>query len=609
MSLKNDYLIEELIGSGAMATISRGVQKSLDRRVAIKRIHPHLAESPEFVDRFAREAKASANLKHVNIMDIIDYGGDEKDGYFIVMEYVDGPTLAKLMRGPARIPLDVALSIAVQLLNGLEHAHNNGVIHRDIKPANIMLTRAGGVKIADFGIAIASKLPSLTRTGQKLGTPAYMSPEQAEGKKLDHRSDLFSVGIILYELLAGRPPFKGTETSVLREIVHCAPPPLDTVEPSIPPALAAIVAQALEKNVTNRFFDATEFEYSLETFAAGVGLRVGPRACQNFLRLFLESVATQEAAAAAQTQAKPAHQTTKMGKTLPTVGILPLQGCFGCQLNMLDLHEKLVDVLKLVDVRFSYLMDVKEMPELDIGFVEGAVGNVDNEEKLKAFRGKCKKLVALGTCASFGGIPGLRNLHPMQEVVARAYGPANGFGGPPDPAQVPALTKHVRAVPDVVPVDAIIPGCPSPRDLLVQSITALVEGSSLKIPTHNLCTQCKRRHKAMLVPKRAFVSDDVRATMELSTIDPDLCFLEQGVLCLGLATREGCGSRCTSYNAPCQGCMGPPPKVRETGAKWIDALGSLLPGGALRYRHDLVGTSYRYTLPTSIMPHRMDEED
>jgi serine/threonine protein kinase len=603
MSLKRNYVIGDLIGSGSMATIHRGVQKSLDRVVAIKKILPHLAESPEFVMRFEREAKASANLKHVNIMDIIDFGVDEREGYYIVMEMVDGPSLARLLRHKEPMPLDVAVAITAQILAGLEHAHNSGVVHRDIKPSNVLLTSGGVAKISDFGIALAGKLPSLTQTGQRIGTPAYMSPEQAEGKRLDHRSDLFSVGIILYEMLAQKAPFVGDDVGVRRAIVEQQPVPLLTAEPSVPAELAAIVERALEKDVSQRFFDAAEFAYTLESFALTAGLRIGPRACQPWVKRYLESGdAKQPAPPSSPSQIRREHPSS-VAKVKPTVGILPLQGCFGCQVNILDLHQRLGDLLKLVDIKFSYLADIKDVPELDIGLVEGAVANEENEARLKAFRLKCKRLVTLGTCATYGGIPGLRNLHSARVVMGRSYG---GPGTPPDPTRVPPLLPQVKAVSQVVDVDAAMPGCPSPPHLVLAQLTSLVDGTSLGIPTHNLCFECKREHKSMLIPQRAFVANDVQSPMELERIDPELCFLEQGVPCLGIATRQGCGARCTGDNAPCQGCMGPPPNVKETGAKWIDALGSLLPGGALRFRHDVVGAGYRYTLPTSLLPTRKD---
>jgi F420-non-reducing hydrogenase small subunit len=373
-----------------------------------------------------------------------------------------------------------------------------------------------------------------------------------------------------------------------------------------------VIEKALEKDVSRRYFDAAEFAYALETVAYGMGIRFGPRICKDYLQ---KSFGLAEGAKGGQdltpSDIKRIKPTTGVSRKRPTAGILPLQGCFGCQVNMLDLHERFFEVHKLLDVKFSYLMDTKEPPELDIGIVEGCVANTENEERLKAFREKCAFLVSLGTCACFGGIPGLRNLHSVESVIERAYkqseSTTNG-GAFPEAGHVPTLTDYVRAVPDVVDVDSSIPGCPSPPGLVLSSLKDLVAGTKAKIPTHNLCYECRREHRQMLNPQRKFISDEINPIMELDKIDPDVCFLEQGVLCLGLATREGCGARCLSHNIPCQGCMGPAPRVRETGAKWIDALGSLLPGGVLRFRHDVVGSGYRYTLPISMMPYKKGQE-
>jgi len=612
MSLKKNYVIIEEIGSGAMATISKAIQKSLERVVAIKQIHPHLSKNPEFVARFEREAKASANLKHVNILDIIDFGRDEEGRYFIVMEYINGLNLMQFMKDSEKLPLDVVFSLMMQILSGLEHAHANDVVHRDIKPANLMMTTAGVLKITDFGIAQAAKLPSLTQTGQRMGTPIYMSPEQAEGRSLDHRSDLFSLGTLLYEMVTNTLPFQGSTLSVLNKIVKEPPPPITSIDPSVPPSLVKLIETALEKDPARRFFDAAEFAFALENVIFDLKIRHGVRVLKDYLEKSLGvSEDSELSSKLTPSEIRRIHPSTGAGKNKPTLGILPLQGCFGCQLNMLDLHEQFYDVHKMFDIRFSYLMDVKEPPELDIGLVEGCVANNENEEKLAAFRKKCDKLVSLGTCACYGGVPGLRNLYSVEDVVDRAYVQSESTvkgSALPDSSHVPSLNNHVRTVSDVVDVDFSIPGCPSPHDLILTSLKNIVAGTKLKIPTHNLCIECRRTHKEILNPQRKYISDEIKPVMELEEIDPDLCFLEQGVLCIGMATREGCGARCLQHNKPCQGCMGPAPKVKETGAKWVDALGSLMPGGVLRFRHDIVGFGYRYTMPISMMPFKKDQE-
>jgi coenzyme F420-reducing hydrogenase gamma subunit len=607
MSFKKNYVVTGQIGSGSMATISKAIQRSLDRVVAIKRVHPHLSKTPEFVARFEREAKASANLKHVNILDIIDFGVDEEGVHYIVMELVDGPTLLKVMESAQKLPMAVVLSCILQILNGLDHAHSNGVVHRDVKPANIMINTDGVVKITDFGIAQAAKLPSLTHTGQRIGTPSYMSPEQAEGKRLDQRSDLFSVGIMLYEMLAHTMPFQGSSTtSVLNKIMREPPPPIHTLDPTVPAALVTICEKALQKDVGKRYFDAGEFAHAVETAAFELRERLSPRILKDFLAAnpMLAGEVGKGGSLSASAIGR-ARQAPETGVTRPTAALLPLQGCFGCHVNILDLHEQLTELTKVIDLRYTYLSDLREMPKVDIGIVEGCVANTDNVERLKLLREKCGALVALGTCASFGGINGLRNLHTVQQVVNRAYVSSESTvpgAGLPDPSFVPALTEHVQAVHDVVKVDFKVPGCPSPPELVLSSLRNFLSGTRDRIPTHNLCFECGRKHREMINPQRKYIAGDIKPVMSLNTIDPELCFLEQGVLCMGLATREGCGGRCVAHNIPCQGCMGPAPNAKEAGAKWVDAIGSLLPGGVLRFKHDIVGTAYRYTLPISMMP-------
>lgn len=609
MSFKKNYIIAEQIGTGSMATVHKAVQKSLDRVVAVKLIHSHLAKDPDYVARFEREAKAAACLGHVNIMDIIDFGNDD-ELYYIVSEYIDGPDLFQVITESRELSLDFILSSIIQILNGLEHAHNKGIIHRDIKPANIMYSLDGEAKITDFGIAQASNLQSLTRIGQVLGTPTHMSPEQAQGKRLDHRSDLFSVGVILYEMLTHNLPFKGTTSSeTVNKIILEPPVPLETMRPDAPKELAAIVKKALAKDPTNRYFDATEFAFDLEKLAIKSEIHFGSRVIQQYFKknpdLIKKSVKQKDGTSEQVRQISPT--TTGIGKNRPTVAILPLTGCFGCQINLLDLHDDFIDLHDLIDIKFSYIMDVKKIPKVDIGIVEGCVANSENEEILKSLRYNCDILIALGTCACFGGVPGLRNLNQVNNVIYRAYVESESTAEKeqiPGSPEIPALLEHVRPVSEVVKVDAIIPGCPSPHDLILNSLQNIIKGTDFEVPDRNLCYQCPRKHKEMLSGRREYISDSIRTVMEMEEVDNEMCFLEQGILCMGLSTREGCGARCVESNIPCRGCMGPAPHVKETGAKWINALGSLLPGGSLRFRHDLVGLCYRYTVPISMMPYK-----
>ncbi|MCP4155134.1 MAG: protein kinase [bacterium] len=609
MSLKENYVIMEQIGSGSMATVSKAIQKSLDRVVVIKQIHPHLSKDIDYVERFEREAKAAACLGHVNIMDIIDFGR-EGEQYYIAAEYIDGPDLKQIVEQVELLPVEICVSIAIQILNGLEHAHNHGIVHRDIKPANIMFTLVGEAKIADFGIAQAADLQSITHSGQVLGTPNYMSPEQAEGKKIDHRSDLFAVGIILYEMLTKTLPFQGTTcTSVIHQLVTVKQPPVETLRPNIPKRLSEIIDRSLDKGLTKRFFDAAEFVYELEKFAFSSGILFGSRTIQNYFKasLDLKEKYTKPHQFTPGQIRQLSTSSTGIGKKRPTTAILPLTGCFGCQINLYDFHEQFEELHRLIDIRYSYAMDIKTIPEVDIGIVEGCVANTENEELLTILREKCTVLVALGTCACFGGIPGLRNLSQKNNAIYRSYINSESTIKSeqlPDSPVIPSLLDHVRPVSEVVKVDTIIPGCPSPHELILKSLKNVIRGTEFKIPMHNLCYECPRKHKEMLNGKREFITAKISAIMEHEEIDDTTCFLEQGVLCMGLSTREGCEARCLKSNIPCRGCMGPAPHVKETGAKWINALGSLLPGSSIRFRHDLVGLGYRYTLPISMMPYK-----
>ena len=253
-----NFQLKELIATGGMAAIYKAVQVSLDRIVAVKILHGHLAQDKNFITRFEREAKAAANLKHENIVNIIDYGKAE-DVYFIAMEYIDGRSLKELVSSVKFMPLDIALSIAYEISNGLAHAHERGMVHRDIKPANIMIGYDGTVKIADFGLAQAQDLTSVTITGSIVGTPAYMSPEQATGKKVDNRTDIFSLGVVMYEMITGGKPFCGENySSVIHEIITVKPPKPLEANPLINKEINDDIEKMLEKDIDHRYHDISE---------------------------------------------------------------------------------------------------------------------------------------------------------------------------------------------------------------------------------------------------------------------------------------------------------------------------------------------------------------
>jgi serine/threonine protein kinase len=254
-----NYRIVELIGTGGMANIHKAIQLSLDRPVALKILHPHLLTSEGFVARFEKEAKQAALLQHENIVSIIDYGYDNGE-YFIAMEYVDGKNLREILEKQKKLPLEICLLICHQVAEGLKYAHAHDIVHRDIKPANIVLSFDGRVMITDFGIAKATNDLSITATGLTIGSPAFMSPEQAAGKPTDNRSDIFSLGIILYEMISGEKPFKGdTYQSMVASIMSQKPTSLLDLRIDVTPEIELLTEKALAKVQDLRFQTADEF--------------------------------------------------------------------------------------------------------------------------------------------------------------------------------------------------------------------------------------------------------------------------------------------------------------------------------------------------------------
>jgi serine/threonine-protein kinase len=281
--LAGRYEVGDLIGRGGMAEVHIGYDRRLGRTVAIKILRSDLARDPSFQNRFRREAQSAAALNHPAIVAVYDTGEDvitEPTGVvahvpFIVMEYVEGHTVRDILRDGAAVPIDEAVEITAGVLSALEYSHHAGIVHRDIKPANVMLTPTGAVKVMDFGIAraVADSAATMTQTQAVIGTAQYLSPEQARGETVDSRSDIYSAGCLLFELLTGRPPFTGdSPVAVAYQHVREMPPAPSAVASDVPEPLDRVVLKALAKDRETRYQTADEFRSDLEAVLHGAAV-------------------------------------------------------------------------------------------------------------------------------------------------------------------------------------------------------------------------------------------------------------------------------------------------------------------------------------------------
>jgi eukaryotic-like serine/threonine-protein kinase len=279
------YELLEKVGQGGMAVVYRGRDTSLKREVAVKVLHHHLADHEEARDRFEREAQAVAKLRHENILEIFDYSGKDDGAAYIVTEFIAGQTLKQFITDHGIKYPEIGAMIAVQVCRALGHAHSLGVLHRDVKPENIMIRNDGVVKLTDFGIAQMLDTHRLTVTGQLLGSPAYMSPEHVEGKQLDFRTDVFAVGIVLYQLVTGELPFRGKNPhEILKKIAEGRYPDPQQQQPLVGNRLAAILRKALAREKDDRYADIGQMELALEAYLAQCGLADFPGELGRFFR-------------------------------------------------------------------------------------------------------------------------------------------------------------------------------------------------------------------------------------------------------------------------------------------------------------------------------------
>jgi serine/threonine-protein kinase len=262
------YRLVELLGQGGMATVYRASDAQLGREVAVKVLRPEYGSDPGFVARFRQEAQAAASLSHPNIVSVFDFGIDA-GGPYIVMEYVDGEDVATLLARNGPLPPRQAARLAAEVAHALAAAHTRGIVHRDVKPGNVLVSADGRVKVADFGIARALADARLTLPGVTLGSVHYMSPEQALGEQATEASDIYALGVVLYELLAGRRPWEGDSAGAVAMARVSAPPPrISAIRPGVPATLEAIDLRALSPDPAGRFPDATAMAQALEGFLA-----------------------------------------------------------------------------------------------------------------------------------------------------------------------------------------------------------------------------------------------------------------------------------------------------------------------------------------------------
>jgi serine/threonine protein kinase/ketosteroid isomerase-like protein len=282
--IADKYRLDKLLGRGGMGAVYSGTHVDLDRPVAIKLLLPDFTADPEALERFRREARAAARLNHPNVADTYDYGSLPEGGAYIVMELIDGQTLRERMDEAGQLPFDEAIQIARQVTSGVEAAHRSDITHRDLKPSNIILTRDHDgrmlAKVVDFSVAKlkegTTSGTALTATGSLIGTPRYMAPEQCADNKTDARSDIYSLGVILYEMLAGRAPFEGpTTTAIAIKHIQTPPPPVEEFRPDTPAALRELIEQSLAKSPSERPQTAQEFAARLDEAAKELPLSAG----------------------------------------------------------------------------------------------------------------------------------------------------------------------------------------------------------------------------------------------------------------------------------------------------------------------------------------------
>ncbi|MEM9075284.1 MAG: serine/threonine-protein kinase, partial [Myxococcota bacterium] len=279
------YELLEEIGHGGMATVYKARDERLDRLVAIKVLHPHLRKAPEARVRFTREARSVAKLHHPNILEIYDYSGEDSEESYIAAELLTGPTLRRFIDDGAELPAEIAACFTIQIASALAAAHESGIIHRDVKPENVLLHENRCVKLTDFGIAQMVDSQSFTATGQILGSPGHMAPEQVAGTNIDARTDVFSLGTVLFFLAVGRLPFTGRNPhQVLKRIVDAEFPDPLRIRPQIGGELRAVLLKAMARDPDDRFQTVDEFQEALVAFVGRLDVEKPDALLERYLR-------------------------------------------------------------------------------------------------------------------------------------------------------------------------------------------------------------------------------------------------------------------------------------------------------------------------------------
>ncbi|HEX5893519.1 MAG TPA: serine/threonine-protein kinase, partial [Solirubrobacterales bacterium] len=251
--LSSRYRLESKLGSGGMSTVYLALDEVLDRPVAVKLLHREISDQPDQLERFRREARAAARLSHPNLVGVIDAGEDEGRPY-IVFEYIEGRTLKRRIQEEGGLPIDEAVAYAIEIGRGLTAAHARKLVHRDVKPQNVLIDPDGRAKVTDFGIARSLEQEGMTATGRVLGTTDYVSPEQAMGEDVDERSDVYSLGVVLYEMLVGDVPFRAeTQVGVAMKHVNQPLPDVQTRRPEVSASVAAVIDRATTKDPRDRY--------------------------------------------------------------------------------------------------------------------------------------------------------------------------------------------------------------------------------------------------------------------------------------------------------------------------------------------------------------------